>query len=226
MVPHSVQQLLWAELDEIGDDAYVAEARRLRRDTSELIEVLYSEVPKEQFHTFVRTIEATLGDMRTQTARLLEESSSGLTRGELDALTDGGFIGSPGDAPTVDPAVRTAARYVALVANSLTVRQAAERLGVNESRIRQRLLERSIIGWKKGRSWMLPHWQFAPDGRLIPGIATIAAELARDLHPLAAWKWFTLPNPDLTVEGNPVSPAEWLLSGGDATIVAEQAAEL
>lgn len=226
MTTHSVQDLLWAELDEIGDDADVAEARRLRRDASELMEVLYGVVPREQFPTFVRTVEAALSELRTRAASLGEEHSSGLTEGELEALEQGGFVRSSPDAPSVNPAVRTAARYVALLANALTVRQAAERLGVNESRIRQRLSERSIIGWKKGKSWMLPHWQFTPEGQLIPGVDAVAAALASDLHPVAAWRWFTLPNPDLPVEGNPVSPAEWLLSGGDARLVAEQAAEL
>lgn len=226
MATHSVEELLWAELDEIGDDADVAEARRLRRDTAELMEVLYSEVPREQFLTFVRTVEAAFGDLRAQTAALGGEYPHGLTIGELDALTQGGFVGSSQNPATADPAVRTAGRHMALLANALTVRQAAEQLGVNESRIRQRLAERTIIGWKKGKSWVLPHWQFSSEGQLIPGVDELAAALPPDLHPVAAWRWFTLPNPDLILDGNPVSPAEWLLSGGDPGIVAGQAAEL
>src|SRR5207302_900754 len=110
---------------------------------------------------------------------------------------------------------------------SLSVLQAARLLGVDASRVRQRLAAHTLYGLKVGRSWLLPRYQF--DGeRIIPGVEKVFSRLRSDLHPIAVYTWFTSPDPDL-IEGvgqAPVSPRDWLRSGGDAGLVAGIAAAL
>jgi hypothetical protein len=58
----------------------------------------------------------------------------------------------------------------------------------------------------------------------------VVASLDPDLHPVAVFRWFTTPNPDLIVEGpgegRTVSPRDWLRLGLAPRVVADQAAVL
>lgn len=122
------------------------------------------------------------------------------------------------DEPRAD--LEAAAAHAGLAASALKVSQAAARLGVDPSRIRQRLAARSLFGIRVEASWRLPRFQFTDDGRqLVPGFGAIAPGLA-ELHPLDVATWFTTPHGDLVlgVSGNEetaVSPRDWLLGGGD-----------
>jgi excisionase family DNA binding protein len=108
-----------------------------------------------------------------------------------------------------------------LLANALTVPQAAEHLGVADSRIRQRLNDRSLYGVKVGRAWRLPRFQFTEDGE-VPNIGSVLEALPEQLHPLTVHGWVTGPKPDLWLD-RPTSPRRWLLAGGDPGPVAELA---
>lgn len=121
------------------------------------------------------------------------------------------------DEPRAD--LEAAAEHAGLAASALTVSQAAGRLGVDPSRIRQRLAARTLFGIRVEGSWRLPRFQFTDDGRkLVPGFGTIARHLA-GLHPLDVATWFTTPHGDLVLGGAgteevTVSPRDWLLGGG------------
>lgn len=120
-----------------------------------------------------------------------------------------------------DPVLTTAARYARFMSNSLTVRDAAQLLGVTEGRVRQRLAERTLYGVRSGtREWRLPQWQFVSDGAL-PGLAEVLTTLPVALHPLAIDSFFKSPSPELNVDGEDLSPVQWLETGGDPTLVAE-----
>jgi len=150
---------------------------------------------------------------------------SELTAAEIAALERGGFNIHPLDLGKDDPLARTAAEYAALVTTGLSVGQTAEILHVDGSRIRQRLLERTLYGIKLRGNWHVPTFQF--DGnRLILGIEAVISVLDPDLHPVAIFRWFTYPNVDLEVDGVDVSPRDWLRMGGDVTRVAAIAAAL
>jgi hypothetical protein len=149
-----------------------------------------------------------------------------LTDAEVAVLSEGGFEAGPqqeGD----DPIAIGVGRFASLIAASLTTTGAAKRIGVNSSRIRQRLKARTIYGFKHGRDWRIPAFQFS--GRiLVPGIDNVIKALPADLHPLAVATWFTTANPDLVDEraGEPVTPLEWLGAGRDSDTVAVLAADL
>jgi hypothetical protein len=108
------------------------------------------------------------------------------------------------------------------------VAQAAGHLGVAESRVRQRLGERTLYGIKRPGGWRLPRFQFTTrvtERGTVPGIERVLPRLAPDLHPLEVVGWLTTPNPDLTVgeEERPVSPLDWLTAGLSPAAVADLA---
>jgi hypothetical protein len=97
---------------------------------------------------------------------------------------------------------------------------------VNASRIRQRLLEGSLLGLKEGRGWLLPAFQFLGSGT-VPGLARVLKGLPRTLGALSVARWFSNPNPDLVGSGErPLTPLEWLLEGNPPETAAELAAAL
>jgi hypothetical protein len=145
-------------------------------------------------------------------------------------LSEGGFDLSPRRPGEANPALLAAERYAALLASALTVTEAARRLGVDGSRIRQRLLARQLFGIRRRSGWLLPRFQFTDRG-LVPGIERVLPHLPAGLHPLVVAAWFATPHPDLTLPGDTTEaaapPREWLLAGGDpesAANLAEDAA--
>jgi hypothetical protein len=144
---------------------------------------------------------------------------------EVAALMRGGFHPRAWPAERPSPLARTVAAHAALLAASLTVAEAAALLGVDPRRVRRRLAAGSLYGIRAADGWRLPRFQFA-DGRLVPGIALVLPHLDRALHPLTVARWFELPNPDLVIDDEPVSPRAWLAAGGDPAPVAAIAADL
>jgi excisionase family DNA binding protein len=162
------------------------------------------------------------------TGRWVRDVGQEFSEGEIMALEEGGLDLSPQEETGPDPLARTAARYVALLASALTTREAAEMLEVGESRVRQRLGEGTLYGVKAGRENRLPAFQFE-GGREVPRIAQVLKRVDRSLHPVAVLNWFMLPNPDLLLdeeEARPVSPRQWLLSGGDPEVLVHLVEEL
>jgi hypothetical protein len=166
------------------------------------------------------------------------DPASELSEGELTLLATGGMRFDPLPADAGHPLVRTAAQYAALLGSSLSVTQVAAHLGVAESRIRQRLGERTLYGIKRPGGWRLPRFQFVTEGAgggtgdsTVPGVEQVLPHLPPDLHPLAVVSWFGTPNPDLTVgqDEHPVSPLDWLSAGmppADVAALAENAGAL
>ena len=151
-----------------------------------------------------------------------------LTDAEDRLLREAGLAPGPLAAAEAHGLHRTTAEYARLLHDSYTVERAARLLTVNTSRIRQRLTgrPRTLYGIKVGKIWRVPTFQFQ-GRRLIPGIERVVARLAADLHPVAVYRWFTSPTPDLTFEDDtPLSPLDWLRSGHPPEAAAELAAGL
>lgn len=138
---------------------------------------------------------------------------SGLIAQEEDALERGGFDPVPRDLGREDPLARSAALITALLRTGLSTTEAAERLGVDPSRIRQRLTSRprTLYGIRSKKGWHLPAFQFGNDS-LVPGIEQVFAALDPRLDPVSVHRWFTMPCSDLVNEerDEPLSPLEWL----------------
>ena len=155
------------------------------------------------------------------------DPAADLTAAEVEALDRGGLDLSPREDQEESPLARTTARYAALLGTSLTTAEAATRLRVEPSRIRQRLAEGTLYGIRSPQGWRLPAFQFQEDGSL-PGIGEAIAGLSPHLHPLAVQNFFTLPNADLHASelDRNLSPREWLRAGYPPQAVAELAAHI
>jgi hypothetical protein len=142
------------------------------------------------------------------------------TEAEIDELSKSGLLRSKGaDRPSRTPG-RTATEFAAIITDSLSVPQASDLLEVDQSRIRQRLTERTLYGIKVGRPWRLPRFQFNDHGQ-IRGLDQVLPQLPSTLHPVALQRWLSSPSADLALDDEAVSPLEWLEATGDsATVVA------
>jgi len=128
----------------------------------------------------------------------------------------------PGD---LGPIAGLAAAHAEVVSKSLTVGALAKRLGVDPSRVRQRIYAGSLHAFKHRGEWRIPAFQI--EGRqLVPGVETVAPKLSPSLHPVAVSRWFMTPNADLALDGEAVSPIAWLSAGGPPITVATLASAI
>ncbi len=149
---------------------------------------------------------------------------------ELALLREGGFSTSHKSLGSRDPVLRGALEFSALIASALSSREAARLLGVDPSRIRQRLTARrpTLYGVKWRGEWLLPKFQFAGKAE-VPGLDAVVPSLDPSLNPVAVARWFCSPNPDLLAEpddGETLSPRQWLLAGHSPKEVARLAEDL
>lgn len=117
----------------------------------------------------------------------------------------------------------TTANLADQIRDSMSVADAAQLLGVDASRVRHRIADGALYGFKVGGRLRLPRWQFTESGQPLPGLRTVLAVLPHDLHPLEAAGFMSTSDPDLLLADQPTSPHDWLAGGGSATIVAELA---
>jgi hypothetical protein len=146
------------------------------------------------------------------------------THSEREVLESVGFpVDGPLDAA---PLANRAIHYNELLTKSLSTAQAAKRLKVNASRIRQRLTAKppQLYGIRQGQQWRLPRFQFGSRG-LIPGIDTVIERLPQ-MDPVAVDTWFSKPNVDLVHAGRNISPINWLAQGLPPETVADLAEDL
>ena len=163
-----------------------------------------------------------------EVATAATEPAALLSKGELEAiervrLSTEPWTGDVGE----DPLTKTVVDYMALIETSLSTAQAAAMLGVDVSRVRQRIRERSLFGLEYEGEWRLPRFQFERK-KVLPNFAVVLAALPADSNPLDVATWFLEPNVDLEADddGTPMSPRAWLLRGGPSTAVAQLAQDL
>lgn len=175
-------------------------------------------------HQLARMFEEGL---KTAGAPPYPDPSSTLSADQLRILAEGAFdLGVP-DLGQRDPVLLGVLEYAAMRLSALTTREAADRLGLKtDSRVRQRLSERTLYGLKVEEEWRLPIFQFRENEGLVPNIERIFPALDRELAPITVLHWFTNPNPDLAcadTRNEPVSPLTWLSLGLDPEEVVELA---
>ncbi|WP_092536105.1 DNA-binding protein [Amycolatopsis arida] len=124
-----------------------------------------------------------------------------------------------------DYRARAVATDTVLAESSLTVGEAAARLGVDDSRIRHRLKDRRLTGWKDQGGWRLPNWQFTGSG-VLPGLDVVLRAVPDDQPALVVAAFMNTPQSDLEINDRPATPRQWLLAGGDPERVAQLAATL
>ncbi len=151
-----------------------------------------------------------------------DAAASGLSEEQEAILAGHGGIVDPrrGDARSVGrKSLRASSSNLAEQTRiSMSVAQAALLLRVDQSRVRHRLRDRALYGFKIGAGLRLPLWQF-DNGEPIPGLRAVLAALPADLHPLEVAGFMSTPDPDLTVADEPTSPRDWLTHGGGVDAV-------
>ncbi|KID28080.1 hypothetical protein [Prauserella rugosa] len=144
---------------------------------------------------------------------------------QRDVLTDVGLDLSPTRDDEADPRASTVATQAVFADSALSVGEAARRLGVDDSRVRHRLKQHRLAGWKDHGGWRLPAWQFTADAA-VPGLDVVLRAVPDDQPALVVAGFMTTPQDDLRIHDRPTTPRDWLLAGGDPTRVAELAATL
>lgn len=141
-----------------------------------------------------------------------------LTTEEADLLDQAGFTEDPDAYASV--AADVLAHIGLLINTAVTTDEVARAHGVNESRIRQRRLEGSLWAIDDNGRWLFPVMQFEEEPktgarRQIRGLDQVFRALPRDLHPVAVAGFLRTRSPNLSLAHRPLSPLEWLSSGGD-----------
>jgi hypothetical protein len=150
-----------------------------------------------------------------------------LSAAEATLLDEVGFIerehGRPGALE------KSQIAYELLLRGSFTLEHASKLLGVNPSRLRQRLGQRTLYGIKEARSWRLPKFQFdTKHKKLVRGIEKVFPRIRGDAQALEVATWFSVPHQDLVVgvDDERVTPLAWLSSGASPETVADLAEEI
>lgn len=91
----------------------------------------------------------------------------------------------------------------------------AQFLGVNRSRVSQRISDRSLYAFTGvGGERFFPRWQFG-DHKILAGLRAVFSALDPKIHPLVVDHWARTPSVDLEVEGEKLTPILWVRTGGD-----------
>lgn len=158
-------------------------------------------------------------------AALRVAPGAGLGLESRQVLAEAGLDFAEADPDELTRIRSTAAEeYAKLTAGSFTVAKTAELLGVDESRVRQRLGNRSLHGFKAGRAWQVPSWQFEQAVE-IPSLSDVVHASSED-NSIALGLFMTRPNLDLDAGDGPMSPRDWLVSGRSAQRVVDLVSSL
>ena len=155
-------------------------------------------------------------------------SAQDLSEHELKVLEEGGFPKLPAEISLGDNIAIVAGEIGVLIASALSQAQAAHLLGVDPSRIRQRISQGSLYAiTDENNVKVLPRFQFTDKGAL-PGLDKILPVIHKEAHPIAVQRFFLTPNADLfseELQAN-LSPRDWLMTGHQSEPIVKMAADL
>lgn len=146
-----------------------------------------------------------------------------LSAHDAHILDKAGFVSDP--LAVASARVDRDIRMQNLVHTSLSIPEAAERLGVTAARIRQLLSGGKLWAFASGRHRLLPPAQFTPTGQ-VPHLDRIVPLFEGDLHPLSVQALLTTPQQSLIVDGEPVSVVAWLTGCAGTEDEISQAADV
>lgn len=185
-------------------------AKATRKDLRELDSALADERRRAVAET-VLALAAELvaeSDADTETEPLSPDEHATLARlglVEAEPLSNAAFVASA-------PVREGLALRARMVAQAETLAQAARRMGVSDSRLRQRLAEGTLVAIPRahGRGWLIPAFQLTPTGEL-PYLGQILSARRRNVAAEALGVFFEAQNEELGGR----SPRDWLMAGGD-----------
>ena len=139
-------------------------------------------------------------------------TSVGVSKADLDRLSHRGPVDQ-------------AARLLSENSMALPAAAAADRLGRSVNRIRGAIADGSLYGVKVGRSWLVPIWQLDGAGP-VPHLRKVIAAIPEGTSAVTLERVMTQPSQELYVDGQPVSPRDWLLAGNEPGLVVELVQQL
>ena len=122
--------------------------------------------------------------------------------------------------------VDTAADLVAGISTLLPAADVAMKLNRSVVRIRGAIADGSLYGVKVGRSWLLPQWQLTATAGPIPHLRTIIAAIPHGTSAVTMQRVMTEPSDELFLDGQAVSPRDWLIAGRVAPPIVEMIEQL
>lgn len=171
---------------------------------------------------------ATLDRMLSGT--FVPASAAALTAGDEAFLASHSGVTPASDEQVAAAMATTAAQWAALVETSLSAADVARQVARDPSTVRHWISDEALYPVHVGEGGVrLPWFQFTDTGWPLPGLRQVLAAFGdgrSELHPLSMLGFFTSPKPELEINGEPVSPRDWLASGGDPRPVAALAAGL
>ncbi|MDY7541825.1 hypothetical protein [Cryobacterium sp. 5B3] len=105
-----------------------------------------------------------------------------------------------------------------VIIDSLSVAEVAQLLSVDAARVRRRQAKGDLYAFLAGGKRRYPLWQFTGDPAqpVLPGLTVLVHGLPADMHPASIKGFMRTPQEDLRVDGERMTPVDWLLNGGDA----------
>ncbi len=155
-------------------------------------------------------------------------SSRDLSEHELNVLRDGGFPSIPDTVSLGDNIAIVAGEVGVMIAGAFTQSQVAELLGVDQSRIRQRISQGTLYAITgENNVKVLPRFQFTVSGAL-PVLEKVLPAINKDTHPIAVQRFFLTASADLYSDElkTNLTPRDWLIIGHNPDVVARMAADL
>ena len=116
--------------------------------------------------------------------------------------------------------VANAAAQVALDSSAISAAEVAKRTHLSASTVRHYKAARRLYSNMVNGKLVFPVWQFNDAGDTpIPALNDTLAVLPDDLHPQSVAGFFLTLQPDLVLDGEPVSAKAWLEAGGSKDVV-------
>ncbi|MDV6012248.1 DNA-binding protein [Haloechinothrix sp. LS1_15] len=137
---------------------------------------------------------------------------------QQEALAEVGLDLSPYADDEPCPRAKSVVAHAVFTKSAYSVSEAARLLDLTQSEVRDRLRQRKLFGWKDSE-WHLPAWQFTEGGPL-PGLRSVIPAIPPDQPPMVVAAFMNTQQPDLEINGQRVTPREWLLAHGDPKSVA------
>ncbi len=124
------------------------------------------------------------------------------------------------EAAVASASVANAAAQVALDSSAISAAEVAKRMHLSASTVRHYKAARRLYSNMVNGKLVFPVWQFNDAGDTpIPALNDILAVLPDDLHPQSVAGFFLTLQPDLVLDGEPVSAKAWLEAGGSKDVV-------
>lgn len=155
-------------------------------------------------------------------------SSHDLSEPELKVLKTDGFP-LPNDSFSLANNIAIVAGKVGvLIAGALSQTDAVTLLGVDQSRIRQRISQGTLYAVTgENNVKVLPRFQFN-DNNVLPGLGKILPLINKEAHPITVQRFFLSTPVDLSSDelSAPLSPRHWLITGHSPDQLVRMAADL